>query len=78
MTLTVIVPPNSFKHHLSEITLIDSTSEVKLQLIFIYQAYLRSRRELKGHVQGIQHQRSLRGSELSLIIVVRFTINWYS
>ena len=78
MTLAVIVPPDSFKHHLSKITLIDSTNEVKLQSIFSYQAYLRSRRELEVHVQGSPHQRSMRGSELSLVTVIRFTINCYS
>ena len=34
--------------------------------------------ELKVHVRADQHQRSMRGSELGLITVVRFITNWYS
>ena len=34
--------------------------------------------ELEVHVREDPNQRSLRGLELSLVIVVRFTMNWYS
>ena len=36
------------------------------------------KRELEVHVRASPHQRSLRGLELSLVTVVRFTTNWYS
>ena len=33
--------------------------------------------ELEVHVRADPRQRSLRGSELNLVIVIRFTMNWY-
>ena len=33
--------------------------------------------ELEVHVRANPHQRSLRGSELNLVIAIRFTTNWY-
>ena len=57
---------------------IASIGGVKVAVSFSYQAYRRSRHELEVHVRASPHQRSLRDSELSLLIVVRFTMNWYS
>ena len=34
--------------------------------------------ELEVHVRADLNQRSLRGLEINLVIVVRFTMNWYS